>query len=77
LSDQEAALDWAAFVVGATVWACLSRTQRTEVFNIFVENLVEKGRSIVVSGSLRDALTLCTEASAGTFVVELSARNVF
>jgi hypothetical protein len=38
---------------------------------------VEKGHSIVVSGSLRDALTLCTEASAGTFVVELSARNIF
>jgi hypothetical protein len=49
----------------------LPGTPPTEVFNMFVENLVEKGHSIFVSDSLGDASALCTEASAGTFVVQL------
>jgi 23S rRNA (cytidine1920-2'-O)/16S rRNA (cytidine1409-2'-O)-methyltransferase len=36
---------------------------------MFVENSVEKGQSIFVSDSARDASTLCTGVSAGTFVV--------
>jgi 23S rRNA (cytidine1920-2'-O)/16S rRNA (cytidine1409-2'-O)-methyltransferase len=36
---------------------------------------VEKGHSIFVSDSSRDASTLCTEASAGTFVVKPSANS--
>jgi len=35
---------------------------------MFVENSVEKGHSILVSDSSRDASTLCTGAGAGTFV---------
>jgi hypothetical protein len=38
---------------------------------MFVENLVEKPRDIFVSDSPRVALTLCTAAGAGTFVVLL------
>ena len=38
-----------------------------EVFNMFVENTVEKCVGIFVSDSLRDASALCTGASAGTF----------
>jgi 23S rRNA (cytidine1920-2'-O)/16S rRNA (cytidine1409-2'-O)-methyltransferase len=41
-----------------------------KVFNTFVENSVENRHSISVSDSLRDASTLCTAASAGTFRVE-------
>jgi 23S rRNA (cytidine1920-2'-O)/16S rRNA (cytidine1409-2'-O)-methyltransferase len=37
---------------------------------MFVENSVEKRHSIFVSDSSGDASTLCTEASAGTFVVK-------
>jgi 23S rRNA (cytidine1920-2'-O)/16S rRNA (cytidine1409-2'-O)-methyltransferase len=46
-----------------------------EVFNTFVENSVEKGHSIFVSDSVRDASTLCTEAGAGTFVVKPSTKS--
>jgi hypothetical protein len=42
----------------------------SEVFNMFVENSVDKPGGISVSDSLSDASTLCTEASAGTSVVE-------
>jgi len=42
---------------------------RAEVFNMLVENSVEKGHSTFVSGSSRDASTLCTGAGAGTSVV--------
>jgi 23S rRNA (cytidine1920-2'-O)/16S rRNA (cytidine1409-2'-O)-methyltransferase len=45
-----------------------------EVFNMFVDKLVEKGRSIFVSDSPEDASTLCTAAGAGTFVVGLVAK---
>jgi len=38
------------------------------VFNIFMENSVEKGHSIFVSDSPRDGSAVCTEAGAGTFV---------
>jgi hypothetical protein len=48
---------------------------RAEVFNMFVENLVEKRRGIFVSDSRRDASTLCTGVGAGTFVVELVTKN--
>jgi hypothetical protein len=48
-----------------------------EVFNMFVENSVEKGHSILVSDSTKDASTLCTGASAGTFVVGLLAKIFF
>jgi hypothetical protein len=40
-----------------------------KVFNTLVENSVEKGGRIFVSGSVRDGSTLCTGASAGTLVV--------
>jgi 23S rRNA (cytidine1920-2'-O)/16S rRNA (cytidine1409-2'-O)-methyltransferase len=40
------------------------------VFNIFVENSVENRQSTILSDSPRDALTLCTEPSAGTFRVK-------
>src|ERR1700692_2083300 len=50
---------------------------RTEVFNTFVENAVEKHLSTFLSDSPRDASTLCTEASAGTFVVEPADKLIF
>jgi hypothetical protein len=40
-----------------------------EVFNMSVENSVEKGQSIFVSDSARDGSAFCTGAGAGTFVV--------
>jgi len=43
---------------------------------MFVENAVEKHQRICVSDSPRDASTLCTEAGAGTFVVELAAKII-
>jgi hypothetical protein len=46
-----------------------------EVFNITVENSVEKGDGIFVSDSARDGSALCTGASAGTFVLQPSARS--
>ena len=46
-----------------------------EVFNIFVENSVEKAESIFVSDSLGDASALCTGASAGTFVVRCAIKT--
>jgi nitrogen regulatory protein PII-like uncharacterized protein len=46
-----------------------------KVFNILVENSVEKADRIVVTDSSRDASTLCTGASAGTFVVVLPVRH--
>jgi hypothetical protein len=53
---------------------------QAEVFNMFVENAVEKGRSNFVSDSVRDASALCTEAGAATFVLQLSrgapSRNI-
>jgi hypothetical protein len=49
---------------------------RAEVFNMFVENLVEKVQSTFVSDSPRDASTLCTDARAGTFVVELLRQRI-
>lgn len=45
-----------------------------EVFNMFVENAVEKDRSDSVSGSWRDASAVCTGVRAGTFVVEPASR---
>jgi len=48
--------------------------RRAEVFNMFVDKLVEKGRGIFVSDSLEDASTLCTAAGAGTFVVGIAAK---
>jgi hypothetical protein len=41
---------------------------------MFVENAVEKNQRTCVSDSPRDASTLCTEAGAGTFVVELAGK---
>ena len=41
-----------------------------------MENAVEKQRCIRVSDSPRDASTLCTEAGAGTFVVELASKVI-
>jgi hypothetical protein len=46
-----------------------------EVFNTTVENSVEKHQSIFVSDSARDGSALCTGASAGTFVLQPSART--
>jgi 23S rRNA (cytidine1920-2'-O)/16S rRNA (cytidine1409-2'-O)-methyltransferase len=51
---------------GDAVFPCLV----AEVFNTFVENSVENRHSISVSDSPRDASTLCTAASAGTFRVQ-------
>ena len=45
-----------------------------EVFNMSVENSVEKGHSIFVSDSSGDASALCTGAGAGTFVVKQQAN---
>ena len=42
----------------------------TEVFNMFVENSVEKRHSIFVSDSPGDASALCTGAGAGPLVVQ-------
>jgi len=47
----------------------------TEVFNTFVENAVEKGLNTSVSDSSRDGSTHCTEAGAGTFVVQLVSEK--
>jgi 23S rRNA (cytidine1920-2'-O)/16S rRNA (cytidine1409-2'-O)-methyltransferase len=52
-----------------------ARALDAEVFNTFVENSVEKGHSIFVSDSVRDASTLCTEAGAGTFVVRPPTKS--
>jgi hypothetical protein len=48
--------------------------RRAEVFNMFVENTVEKEQCAGVSDSSRDASTHCTGQSAGTFVVGLASR---
>lgn len=45
-------------------------TSPPEVFNMFVENLVQKGQSNFVSDSSGTASTDCTGVSAGTFVVD-------
>src|ERR1700733_4019427 len=50
------------------------RIHRSEVFNIFVENTVEKDSCAGVSDSSRDASTHCTGESAGTFVVQPASR---
>jgi len=50
------------------------RNRRAKVFNMFVEDLVQKPRTIFVSDSPEDASTLCTAAGAGTFVVGLVAK---
>jgi hypothetical protein len=47
-----------------------------EVFNMLVENSVEKGHCIFVSDSPRDASTLCTGAGAGTFRVQPLAMSL-
>jgi hypothetical protein len=46
------------------------------VFNIFVENSVEKGHSISVSDSPREGSALCTEAGAGTFVALRTGETI-
>jgi len=61
----------AAFIGRLFFWAGISRA---EVFNMFVENLVEKEESVSVTGSLCDALAVCTRAGAGTFVLQLADR---
>lgn len=51
---------------------------RAEVFNMFVDKLVEKVPRIFLSHSDRDASTLCTDAGAGTFVVaKIFVRVIF
>jgi len=45
---------------------------RAEVFNMFVENTVEKAQSIGVTDLLSGASTFCTERSADTFLVQLT-----
>jgi len=57
LKEIAAAHAWAAFV--------FVRISRTEVFNMFVENSVQKGQSIFVSDSRGDASADCTGVSAG------------
>jgi hypothetical protein len=44
---------------------------------MFVENAVEKNERTCVSDSPSDASTLCTDAGAGTFVVELAGKMIF
>jgi hypothetical protein len=41
-----------------------------KVFNTTVDKTVEKHGSIFVSDSARDGSALCTDASAGTFVLQ-------
>jgi hypothetical protein len=57
-------------ITAARIWAAffMRGILHTEVFNTFVENAVQNQQSTCVSGSLRNASTLCTEVSAGTFV---------
>jgi hypothetical protein len=62
---------WSAFVVALF----LLIGEVTKVFNTTVENAVEKHETILVSDSGRDGLALCTGASAGTFVLQPSARG--
>jgi hypothetical protein len=60
--------EWAAFLCthiflpGATSFS-------TEVFNMFVENTVEKRLPVDVNGSSSDGSALCTGVVAGTLVV--------
>src|SRR5215467_9503904 len=50
---------------------CVRSILRTEVFNTFVENSVEKRLAIVLSDLLRGGSALCTGVSAGTFVADV------
>jgi hypothetical protein len=75
MTMEEPPLQWAAFLLGRFIGIVGNR--RAEVFNTFVENLVEKQRSIFVSDSPRDVLTLCTASRAGTFGVEPAAKGRF
>jgi hypothetical protein len=68
----EAALIGAVFVFQITFFQSISPP---EVFNMFVENSVQKRQSNCVSDSPRDASTDCTGVSAGTFVVDLPTET--
>jgi hypothetical protein len=45
-------------------------SQNKKVFNTTVDKTVEKHGSIFVSDSAGDVSALCTDASAGTFVLQ-------
>jgi len=53
----------------------VSASRGPEVFNMSVENSVEKGHSILVSDSTGDASAVCTGAGAGTFAVKRQANS--
>jgi hypothetical protein len=59
----------AAFLLRDIDW----RLQPKKVFNISVENSVEKPGRIFVSDSAGDGSTLCTTPGAGTFGVRCAA----
>jgi hypothetical protein len=63
----------AAFLFGFSLYGAslLFWDSPKKVFNTLVHNSVEKHSTIFVSDSTRDGLALCTESSAGTFVVLL------
>jgi len=58
-----------SFLSGFFCWVemadAFSSRQVSKVFNMFVENSVEKGHSIFVSDSSGNGSTLCTGAGAG------------
>jgi hypothetical protein len=64
--NSEAAQSRAAFLL---LFLLINAFLSPQVFNMFVENSVEKRQSTFVTDSSTDASTLCTEAGAGTFVV--------
>jgi hypothetical protein len=79
--NAEAALVWGGFFLpkllaqASCVNFCALLAQpgifATEVFNTLVEMTVEKRGGSPLNRSGRDGSTFCTEARAGTFVVEL------
>jgi hypothetical protein len=58
---------WVAFLFRASI-------SRAEVFNMFVENSVEKKQSTFVTDSASDASAFCTTAGAGTFRLRLADK---
>jgi hypothetical protein len=63
--SEAAPIRTAFFIAPLLINAFLS----PQVFNMFVENSVEKRQSTFVTDSSTGASTLCTEACAGTLVV--------
>src|ERR1700739_2383584 len=64
---------WAALLFSRFRWRSASAdfAGSMGLFNIPVENSVQKLESTQLSGVVRIGLTACTESDAGTFVVQL------